>query len=247
MSMARTARRSLLLCILPAALLTGAVAQLWTNRLALDAAYLPKTLAVWVAGAALLLTGVAKHHPFGSFGAANQVTVARGALVALLAALIGERADTGAPLLAVAMAVIVAVLDGLDGWLARRQHMASAFGARFDMETDALLIMVLAVLAWQFGKAGVWVLAAGLLRYLFVAAGFGLPSLRHPLPPSRRRKIIAAVQMVALILTIAPFIPTAAATRIAAVGLGLLSLSFLVDIHWLVQNAEQSRTSVSPQ
>ncbi len=165
-----------------------------------------------------------------------------GALVALLVALIGERTATGAPLLALAMAVIAALLDGLDGWLARRHHMASAFGARFDMETDALLIMVLSVLAWQFGKAGVWVLATGLLRYLFVAAGFGLPWLRRPLPPSQRRKIIAAVQMVTLNLTIAPFIPTTAASCIAAVGLGVLSLSFLVDTQWLIQNAtSQSR------
>ena len=39
--------------------------------------------------------------------------------------------------------------------------MASAFGARFDMETDALLLLVLAALAWQFDKAGAWVLASG--------------------------------------------------------------------------------------
>ncbi len=217
MSMARTAPRGLLLCILPAAVLTGAVALLWTNLFALDAAYLAKAMAVFAVGAALVFNGVRKHHPFGSLGAANQVTVARGALVALLVALIGERTATGAPLLALAMAVIAALLDGLDGRLARRHHMASAFGARFDMETDALLIMVLSVLAWQFGKAGVWVLATGLLRYLFVAAGFGLPWLRRPLPPSQRRKIIAAVQMVTLNLTIAPFIPTAAASCIAAV------------------------------
>jgi phosphatidylglycerophosphate synthase len=241
MSMARTARRSpvhgTLLCILPAAVLTGAIAQLWTNLLALDAAYLAKAMAVFAVGAALVLNAVPKHHPFGSFGAANQVTVARGALVALLAGLIAERDDTGAPLLAVAMAVIVAVLDGLDGWLARRNHMSSAFGARFDMETDALLIMVLALLAWQFGKAGVWVLASGLLRYIFVAAAMGLPFLRRALPPSRRRKTIAVVQTVALILTIAPFVPAAAGSRIAAVGLVALSLSFLVDFIWLIQNA----------
>ena len=43
-------------------------------------------------------------------------------------------------------------LDGVDGWLARRSGIASAFGARFDMEIDALLILVLAVLAWRSAR-----------------------------------------------------------------------------------------------
>ena len=87
-------------------------------------------------------------------------------------------------MLAVALAASVAVLDGVDGWLARRTRMASAFGARFDMETDAALILVLAVLAWQFGRAGAWVLACGLLRYAFVGAGVLWPWLRSPCRPA---------------------------------------------------------------
>jgi phosphatidylglycerophosphate synthase len=123
--------------------------------------------------------------------------------------------------------------------------MASGFGARFDMETDALLIMVLAVLAWQFGKAGVWVLASGLLRYAFVAASLALPWLRRPLPASHRRKVVAVVQVIALIFVVAPFISAAAAAAIAAVGLFALTLSFLVDIVWLFQHSVQSRAAAS--
>jgi phosphatidylglycerophosphate synthase len=141
-----------------------------------------------------------------------------------------------------AVATGAAVLDGVDGWLARRTSLSSAFGARFDMETDALLIMVLAVLAWQFGKAGVWVLGSGLLRYLFLAAGRALPVLRHPLPPSRRRKVIAVVQIVALIVTVAPFVPVALSVLVAAVVLGLLTLSFLVDVLWLLARNEVNIT-----
>jgi phosphatidylglycerophosphate synthase len=237
MSMARAAPhgllRSALICILAAALLIGAVAELCTNRLGLGAAYLAKALTVYTVGATLVLIGLPKHHPFSAFGAANQVTLARGALVALLAGLIGEPADTDMAALVTAVATGTAVLDGVDGWLARRTYLASAFGARFDMETDALLIMVLAVLAWQFGKAGIWVLASGLLRYAFVAAGRALPALRQPLPPSRRRKILAVAQVVALIVTVAPFVPVTVSVPVAAVALGALTLSFLVDVVWL--------------
>jgi phosphatidylglycerophosphate synthase len=239
--------RNSLACILPAGLTVGVLAQLCVIHLTLEPDYLLKTVAVFAAGAALVLIGLPRHHPFAAFGAANQVTVARGVLVALLAGLIGERSDTGAPQLAVVSATIVAVLDGVDGWLARRSRMASAFGARFDMETDAALILVLAVLAWLFGKAGLWVLACGVLRYAFVGAAVLLPWLRAPLPPSERRRAIAVVQMVALIIALAPEVPVALSAPVAAIGLCALSLSFLLDIVWLLQNGSQERASVSPQ
>jgi phosphatidylglycerophosphate synthase len=238
MSMARAAPhgllRSALICILAAALLIGAVAEYWTNRFGLGASFLPKSLAVYTVGAALVLIGLPKHHPFSSFGAANQVTLGRGALVALLAGLIGEAADSALPALVTAVATGIAVLDGVDGWLARRTSRSSAFGARFDMETDALLIMVLAILAWQFGKAGIWVLGSGALRYVFIAAGRAVPALRQPLPPSQRRKVLAVAQVVALIVTVAPFVPAAVSAPVAAIALGALTVSFLVDIVWLL-------------
>ena len=245
MSMAWAVRRGLLhsalTCILPTALLTGAVAQLCATRFGLDAAYPLKVMSVFVAGAALVLSGLPRHHPFGSFGPANQVTVARGALVALLAGLIGERAATGTPLFATVLAVVAAALDGVDGWLARRTHTASRFGARFDMETDALLILVLAVLVWQYGKAGAWVLSSGLLRYAFIIAGLALPWLRSPLPASQRRRVIAVVQVIALIAALAPFVPAAAGTLMAAVALAALTFSFALDVLWSFQIAARSR------
>ncbi len=242
MSMARAAPhgllRSALICILAAALLIGAVAELCANRLGLGASFVPKVLTVYTVGAALVLIGLPKHHPFSAFGAANQVTLVRGALVALLAGLIGEPVDTALATLVTAVATGTAMLDGVDGWLARRTNLASAFGARFDMETDALLIMVLSVLAWQFGKAGVWVLGSGLLRYAFIAAGSAVPALRHPLPPSQRRKILAVAQIVALIVTVAPFVAASVSVPLAAVALGALTLSLLVDVVWLLSPNE---------
>ncbi len=217
------------------------IAELCTLELALDPEYLGKTVAVFAAIAAAVLFGLPGYHPFASFGVANQVTLGRGVLVALLAGLIGERGDSRVAELAVALATTTAVLDGVDGWLARRTRMASDFGARFDMEMDAALILVLAVLAWLFGRVGVWVLVGGLLRYAFVVAGRLLPWLRQPLPPSARRRAIAVVQMVALIVTLAPVVPAALAGPVAVIGLTAVSLSFLLDIVWLLQNAAPAR------
>jgi phosphatidylglycerophosphate synthase len=161
------------------------------------------------------------------FGPANQVTSVRALLVALVAALIGEPAR---PAFAVGAAAVATMLDGVDGWLARRTRSASAFGARYDMEIDALLIQVLAVLAWRYGKAGPWVLASGLWRYAFVGAGWVWPWLRQPLAPTIRARAICVIQIAGLLLVLLPAIQPPASGAIAAAALTALSYSFLIDI-----------------
>jgi phosphatidylglycerophosphate synthase len=111
--------------------------------------------------------------------------------------------------------------------------MQSRFGARFDMEVDGLLILALAILVSEYGKAGRWVVLSGLMRYLFVAAGWLAPWLRRPLPPSQRRQTICVVQIVALTLAIVPAITPPFSQLLAAGALLTLSYSFLVDTAWL--------------
>ena len=130
-------------------------------------------------------------------------TMLRAALVALVTGLVGEPATPIVAASAAGAALLAAALDGVDGWLARRTRMTSAFGARFDMETDVFLVLALSVLAWQYGKAGAWVLLCGLMRYGFVAGGWLWPWLRGPLSPTVRGKAICVVQFVGLSLTIA--------------------------------------------
>jgi phosphatidylglycerophosphate synthase len=178
-----------------------------------------------------------EHHPFTRFGAANQITTVRAILVALVAALVGEPEVPAVAAAAVAASVAATLLDGVDGWLARRDRTASRFGARFDMEIDALLILALSVLAWRHGKAGEWVVASGLLRYLFIAAGVAAPRLRAPLPASRRRQSICVIQIAALTLIMLPVIRRPASMWIAAAALVLLSYSFLTDTVWLWRRA----------
>ncbi len=169
-------------------------------------------------------------HPFPRLGPANYVTIVRATLVALAAGLIGEPVTPRIAGTAVTMTAAVAVLDGIDGWLARRSRMASPFGARFDMETDALVILALSVLVWRHDKAGVWVLACGLMRYAFVAAGWLLPWVAGPLAPTRRGKTVAIAQVVGLNLALLPVIPSRVSTLIAGVTLAALTWSFAVDI-----------------
>jgi phosphatidylglycerophosphate synthase len=166
------------------------------------------------------------------FGPANQVTAVRALLVALLAmGVVGP--VTLAPAVSAIVATVAVLLDGLDGWIARRTRSATTFGARFDMEVDALLILVLSATLWEEGKVGAWALAAGLMRYAFLAAGWLAPWLRQPLPESFRRKAVCVVQMVALIAALLPGVGGLAARWIVALSLLALAWSFLIDVFWL--------------
>jgi phosphatidylglycerophosphate synthase len=237
MLIAQSANRGLLrsawVGILALVLLSLPLAMMAEARFALSPWYAAKALAVLCVGAALILQGLPAYHPFSSIGSANLATATRGTMVALLAALVGERVSGSVQYVVLAVGTTAAILDGVDGWLARRSNTASRFGARFDMETDALLILTLAILAWQFDKAGAWVLLSGVMRYAFVLAGLALAWLRAPLPASLRRKTLAVMQTVALLLVMAPFVPRAVSEPIAAVALLSLAASFIIDVMWL--------------
>jgi phosphatidylglycerophosphate synthase len=206
-------------------------------RLPLDQLYALKAAAAFVMIATLVVVFIdGRTHPFAQFGSANQVTTARAVFAALVVGAIGEHATAAVAAGAAAAGAAVTAMDGVDGWVARRGRMASQFGARFDMEVDAVLILALAILTWQQGKAGVWVMLSGLLRYLFVAAGSLLPHMRRPLPFSRRRQTICVVQVVALIVALEPFVPPAVSESIAGAALVALFYSFAVDTLWLVSD-----------
>ena len=200
--------------------------------------YAVKAAALFAAIMGLSIGFLRQHHPFARFGAANQITTLRAILVALVAGLVGELRMPAMADAAVAASLAVVLLDGVDGWTARRQRIASPFGARFDMEIDALLILALSVLVWRYAKAGGWVIASGLLRYVFVAAGAVMPWLRGALPASRRRQVICVVQIAALTLAMVPSIEPPVSTRLAATALLALCSSFLFDTLWLWRRAE---------
>ena len=191
--------------------------------------YPVKAIAIAAATGAVVASRWRDHHPFPRFGPGNQITTVRALLVALIAAAIGEPASATLAAGVVAASGVVTILDGVDGSVARRTKMASAFGARYDMEIDALLILALAILVWQFGKAGAWVIASGLLRYMFVAAGWIWEWMRRPLAPTRRARIVCVVQIGALMIALLPGVTPPASAIVSAAGLGALAYSFAVD------------------
>lgn len=193
----------------------------------------------WVAGFAYLLVMTAVlwlvtgHHVHGRFGPANHVTVARVVLTAIVVGAAAEPPGVALAWWVIGLTVVAAVLDGVDGWLARRTALHSPFGARFDMEIDALLILALSVLVWRFDKAGAWVLACGLMRYGFIAAGWFWPWLAGPLAPTRRGKAVAVLQFVGLGVALLPVLDRTISAPVAALTLAALVWSFGLDVRRL--------------
>ena len=190
-----------------------------------------------LAALAIIFILANRQHP-PQFGLANCITLVRLIITALLASTIGSLhliTETGLWNL-IAFAVLAALLDGLDGMVARVRGETSSFGAKFDMEVDAAFILILALLVWELSNMGSWVLAAGLLRYIFVAASWPLSALRAALPPSFRRKLACVLQITALIFALCPLVsPTLQLTFVAAATI-FLFLSFIRDTLQLLVN-----------
>ena len=166
-----------------------------------------------------------------ALGPADLVTLARATCACGVAALVADsflQPPATTPLLALTVAALL--LDAVDGWVARRTR-TSKFGALFDGEVDAFLILVLSV--YVAASVGWWVLAIGAARYVFAVAGRGLPWLRGQLPPRYWRKVVAATQGIVLAFAAADVMPRAL-TQVALVGaLVLLAESFGRDVWWL--------------
>jgi phosphatidylglycerophosphate synthase len=183
------------------------------------------------AGAALLARGAA-HAGAKALTPADRITLARAVLVGGVAALVAESFTRPVPpgVLAGSAAAALA-LDAVDGRVARRTGTVTALGARFDVEVDAALVLLLSGFAARW--LGPWVLLPGAAHYLLLAAGGRWPWLRRPAPPRPWCKVVAAVQGIALTAVAAGALPRPVATVALAVVTALLAESFGREVWWL--------------
>jgi phosphatidylglycerophosphate synthase len=164
--------------------------------------------------------------PRGGFGLANGVTLLRLALVLALGTPLRSLPEPG---LAALVALIFA-LDGLDGLLARKLGASSAFGAHFDMETDALLVSMVTLLLFQRGDCAAWVLCAGPLRYLYVVTLALVPARGGEMPRTRLGRYAFAALMMGLISALA--LPGPLGRLCALLGSAAVVWSFGRSFYW---------------
>lgn len=203
----------------------------------------------WVAGLAygmvlclLLGRGLSRSGARG-LGPADQVTLSRAILVGGVTALAADSFTRPAPIaLMVALTAVALALDAVDGYTARRTGTTSELGARFDMEIDSFLVLVLCLHVAP--SAGGWVLAIGAMRYVFVAASWVFGWMRGSLPPRYWRKVVAAIQGVVLTVAMGDALPGLLTTVVLMASLALLIESFGRDVTWLWATRHLRRTAL---
>lgn len=158
--------------------------------------------------------------------------VSAGRLVAALLFTVLLLFDCLTPLWALIITLVIEIADGLDGWIARR-FGETEFGAIWDMECDAFIILLLSQAAVLIESMPIWMLLPGLFRYvfyfpirLFRPAGTFFP---RSLSWFSKTVCVAAVFSLASVW----YLPQASA---AAVGIvtALLLISFLWETFFYV-------------
>jgi phosphatidylglycerophosphate synthase len=155
----------------------------------------------------------------------NLVTALRVVLTSLLAL---APATTGGRWLQAGAIGLVFTLDGLDGYLARTLHASSLQGARFDMETDGYLVLVVCSVHALAGM-GAWVLIGGLLRYAYVLT-LWLFGRRGQPPRVRFARYAFALSLATL--TLALVTRGASSALVAGLGTATLFHSFARSLVW---------------
>lgn len=190
----------------------------------------------------LLWFGLLQNHRAGeaallpTLGWGNALTVARGLLIALLAGFILAPPPPGAlawipPLLYMS----AAILDNLDGYVARITDHSTKLGEMLDMEYDVIGVFAAVVLGIAYGQLPLWYLVVGFARELFLLGHWILRRQGKPiaeLTPSPDRRLIAGMQMGFLGVVLWPVI-TPPVTTVAAV---LFAIPMIVSFgrDWMV-------------
>lgn len=165
---------------------------------------------------------------------ANSITFVRILLIpvfAWMAIRYGRTVDAGSPddslrWLAVAIYTMASLLDGLDGWVARRFNQKSLLGAIMDPLADKALLMTGLVMA-TFVNWGVdwhlpiWFIVLVIARDLEIIVGIWILyfiNRRVPIDPHWTGKVCTVTQMIAMgwimlkFTGISPLYPTLLAT-----------------------------------
>jgi len=118
----------------------------------------------------------------------------------------------------------ILILDGLDGYIARKRQEQTEFGAFFDMEVDAFLAACLSlVLVFEFQFSPL-VLFAGLMRYYFLLLKKILGWQNRPTPKMRGVRLFAVLYFISLI---SPFVlPIEIARWVVYAGIAIIVFSF---------------------
>ena len=181
---------------------------------------------------------------YAALGGANRLTLLRAWLIAAVAGFLFQPWPEGPALswLPGMLYLFAAVLDRVDGYVARRSGQSSQLGNDLDTISDALGLAVASLLAFGYGQVHWSYLLFGAAYYLFHAGilwrnARGLPV--YPLPPALHRRTWAGFQMGFLAVALWPLVYPPITTLGGFAFMLPAVLGFLVD--WLIVSGRIDR------
>lgn len=85
---------------------------------------------------------------------------------------------------------LIILIDGLDGFVARRSKQITMVGSRLDGETDAFMVLLLTVYHINTGKIPEWIILPGMMRHIFGILSYFFKTPKE-YTPRRVRAMIA--------------------------------------------------------
>jgi CDP-diacylglycerol--glycerol-3-phosphate 3-phosphatidyltransferase len=222
------------------ALLTGAGLAALSAAAFFRPSSLAGSLPVWAWCSWLLYRGLPDNRRTGDpellaeLGAPTRITMSRGFLIAMASGFLLV------PSVIAPTYTVAAILDGVDGRIARLRKRETLLGSRLDMEMDAVGILIASLGGILLGKLPLGYAAIGLARYVFV---LGIAVRKRAGKPVRDlddeslRRLLAGLQMGFLAAALWPQVPqvlsVAAAYPVGAATLFMFLRDWLFVSHRL--------------
>ncbi len=125
------------------------------------------------------------------------------------------------------------LLDGVDGYVARKFKHLSIYGARLDMETDAFLVMMLSLYHVQNAAIPQWILLPALMRFIFGLVSYFVAT--HEVTTRMFRATIAVSFFISLLLVF--ILPSEWTIYAISISGGLILISFGLSFYGMFINA----------
>ena len=171
------------------------------------------------------------HYP--NLGWANRLTLIRGLLIAITGGFIFQNGLSDKILLIPALSYFfAAIIDRVDGYIARLTKHESLLGTALDIESDALGLLIAPLLAIRIGQIHWSYLSVSLAYYLFQLGLYSRSKNNKPvyqLPSNMSRRAVAGFQMGFLAVVLWPILAPPA-TIIAGIAFMIpLLIGFILD------------------
>ena len=166
-------------------------------------------------------------------GLANGLTVLRGGLYAVVAGFVVVPSATGLAWVPAVCYGAGAVLDRMDGAVARTVGQQTELGTRLDMAFDTFGFVAAPLVAVLWGQLPVWYLSISAARYVFLAGVYWRRYQGRPVydtPDSNLGRYLAGVQMAFITVALVPTAPTSVVWTVAPFVLAPSLLVFGRDL-----------------